>query len=198
MHFCISPVVSRCPGLLRIAVGAGCVTPAAAAARPGSRLRGTTVAAEMNRGTRNLVAIAPKPSGAAVSLDPRDYLYPQPAEQTFVWGIPQADVLSQHGMMHMGAYMMSHQNVYSNFPIPSSPWPTASYQRLPSQGGSWHPCAGLYIARIAYSLMEDRYSTVSGDFQTPVLRGVFRSIRCRFASCLPRSRGLVAAEPGRS
>lgn len=92
----------------------------------------------MNRGSKNLVPIAPRPSGA-VSLDPRDYQYPhQPAEQTFVWGVPQADVLSQNGMMHMGAYMLPHQNMYSNYSMPSH-WiqPTATFQRLPSQGGSW-------------------------------------------------------------
>ena len=72
-------------------------------------------APNMNRGSKHLVPIAPRPS-SAVSLDPRDYCYP--SEQNFVWGVPQADHLQSQptGMMqhHVGAYMMPHQGMYGN------------------------------------------------------------------------------------
>lgn len=93
-----------------------------------------------------LKPIAPKGSTMAVSLDPKDYVYPAaPAvpghDNCYVWGMPpNAGVMQQtHAYMH--PFMAANQGAYQGCGPVMSPWCGQHY----AQASALAPCtsAGL-------------------------------------------------------
>ena len=93
-----------------------------------------------------LKPIAPKGSAMAVSLDPKDYVYPAaPAvpghDNCYVWGMPPNAGVMQQTHPYMHPFMAANQGSYQGCGPAMSPWCGQHY----AQASAMAPCtsAGL-------------------------------------------------------